>query len=183
MKSPLALCCAAGVLVFAGCDAGDVTGSKAGSDAGSQGGSADAQIGDGPYAAERAFCLNETNRYRATQGRAPLEHSQALEDFAEDSARINHQANSPHKHFADTLGGGVACAENEIPRWSIAQSGSVRGVVEGGLALMWSEGPGGGHYETILGPYQALGCGIYVEGNSVTVVQDYGNLDRSCPPP
>ena len=37
------------------------------------------------------------------------------------------------------------------------------------------EGPGGGHYENMMGPYAKLGCGIYVQGQQLTIVQDYGN--------
>ena len=36
------------------------------------------------------------------------------------------------------------------------------------------EGPGGPHYEIMIGNYGTLGCGIYESGGSETVVQDYG---------
>jgi hypothetical protein len=64
----------------------------------------------------------------------------------------------------------VAFAGNEGPWW---RSTSVRAVIRDGLAFMWSEGPGGGHYENIRGPYMQVGCGVFVNGNEITVVQDH----------
>lgn len=174
------------LVASSGCGVGEVTQAEQdvpGGDGGVTAGNPDASIGAGPHAAELAFCLDETNRYRAMNGVPALAHSDALQEFAMVAAEVDHQSQSPHKHFADTLGGGVACAENEVPRWSIQQNGSVRAIVELGLALMWSEGPGGPHYENIVGPYDSLGCGIYVDGDLVTVVQDFGNANGSCPPP
>jgi hypothetical protein len=40
----------------------------------------------------------------------------------------------------------------------------VRSVIHDGLAVMWGEGPGGGHYENMRGPYSQLGCGVFVSG-------------------
>ncbi len=42
-----------------------------------------------------------------------------------------------------------------------------------GLAGMWAEGPGGGHYENMRGPYTEVGCGVFVNGVDITVVQDF----------
>jgi hypothetical protein len=46
-------------------------------------------------------------------------------------------------------------------------------VIQQGLAMMWAEGPGGGHYENMRGSYTQLGCGVFVNGNEITVVQDF----------
>ena len=67
----------------------------------------------------------------------------------------------------------ISFAENEIPRWPLDYAGSVTATIKKGIADMWAEGPGGGHYENMKGDYTELGCGIYVDGSSVTVVQDY----------
>lgn len=122
---------------------------------------------------DEAFCVDETNRYRAMVSEPPLARSAALEAYAAEGAEIDGTAHQAHKHFQDTNGGGIAFAENEIPWWPLSDFGSVREIVRAGLALMWAEGPGGGHYEIIRGPYTALGCGIFVNGDEVTVVQDY----------
>ncbi len=43
------------------------------------------------------------------------------------------------------------------------------------IAAFYSEGPGGGHYDNMMGPYAKLGCGIYQSGVKVTIIQDFGN--------
>ena len=52
-------------------------------------------------------------------------------------------------------------------------AGGVEPTIRQGLADMWAEGPGGGHYENMRGEYTELGCGIYIEDGSITVVQDF----------
>ena len=47
------------------------------------------------------------------------------------------------------------------------------------VAAFYSEGPGSdyathGHYINMMGDYGSLGCGIYQEGDKLTIVQDYG---------
>ena len=120
--------------------------------------------------AELTFCVNETNRYRATQDLSALTRSGALEAYAAAGAQEDGLAHAPHQHFRSTNGGGLAWAENEIPWWSATSS---HAVIQQGLAMMWAEGPGGGHYENMRGPYTQLGCGVFANGNEITVVQDF----------
>jgi uncharacterized protein YkwD len=128
-------------------------------------------LGSSTLEAELAFCVNETNRYRATQGLSALTRSAALETYAAAGAQQDGLAHEPHQHFRFTTGGGgLARAENEIPWWSAT---SVHAVIQQGLQMMWAEGPGGGHYENMHGPYTQLGCGVFVNGNEITVVQDF----------
>lgn len=135
---------------------------------------ADAASGGGMWEAELAFCVDETNRYRAIEGLPALARNAALEAYAAEGAEIDQESGEPHKHFLDTNGGGIAAAENEIPRWPVSQFGSVHNVIREGLDMMMDEGEGGDHHDTILGGYQRLGCGIYRAGDVVTVVQDFG---------
>ena len=127
-------------------------------------------LGSSTLEAELTFCVNETNRYRATQGLSALARSGALEAYAAAGAQEDGLAHAPHQHFRSTNGGGLARAENEIPWWSAT---SVHAVIQQGLAMMWAEGPGGGHYENMRGPYTQLGCGVFVNGNEITVVQNF----------
>jgi uncharacterized protein YkwD len=120
---------------------------------------------------ELTFCVTEINRYRATLGRAALTRSSALEAYAAVGAREDGLAHVGHQHFRSTNGGGIASAENVLPWWT--SYNSVHGVIQQGLALMWAEGPGGGHYENMRGPFTQLGCGVFVNGNEITVVQDF----------
>ena len=39
--------------------------------------------------------------------------------------------------------------------------------------MMWAEGPGGGHYETMKGNFNEVGCGLFVENGVVTITQDF----------
>ena len=117
-----------------------------------------------------AFCAEEINRYRESIGRPPLTRSRALEDFATDAARNDAAVRVPHHHFAATNGAGVARAETEMLRWRDA---SVASVVQRGLAQMWKAGPGGKHYDIIAGPFTEIGCGVSVDGNEITVAQDF----------
>jgi uncharacterized protein YkwD len=119
---------------------------------------------------ELAYCVAETNRYRTSVGVAPLARSSALEAYAAIGAGEDGLAHVAHQHFRSTNGGGVASAENVIPWW---RSTSVHQVIHDGLAMMWNEGPGGGHYENMRGRYTQLGCGIFVNGGEITVVQDF----------
>jgi uncharacterized protein YkwD len=129
-------------------------------------------IGPSPaeVATEMGFCVDEVNRYRALADLPALARSEVLESFAAESARIDGEANRPHRHFTDTNGAGIARAETELLAW---KNGSVHRVIEQGLALMWSEGPDGEHIRILAGPYTQLGCGLSINSNGVTVAQDF----------
>jgi hypothetical protein len=150
-------------ILGAGCGAGTITDDVAGDDTG----------GSGTEAAH-AFCVDETNRLRTGNGRAAVARSAELEAYADEGAAIDHDG-SPHQHFGDTSGGGIAFAENECPHWSLASAGGDLSQLVGScIEAFFSEGPGGGHYDNMMGNYAALGCGLYVEGDSVTIIQDFG---------
>jgi hypothetical protein len=122
-----------------------------------------------------AFCVEETNRYREMKGKAKVTRSQQLEDYANAGAEIDFNG-QPHDHFRQTSGGGIAFAENECPKWSLQQQGGgdMNMLVATCIAAFMSEGPGGGHYENMLGNYATLGCGLYESGGRVTIIQDFG---------
>jgi hypothetical protein len=125
-----------------------------------------------------AFCVAETNRYRARHGTPPLRRSAELEAYAATGARYDTAARQAHKHFDDTRGGILAFAENECLSsygWSLKfAGGSVRRAITKCLAAFYAEGPAGGHYEIMLGEYGTLGCGVYVAGDGVSIVQNFG---------
>ena len=127
----------------------------------------------GPYESELRFCVDQTNEYRATLHLRALKRSEALETYAVTSARVDARSRVAHQYFEKTDGGGIAMAETLIPWWPFSRYGSVREVVRRGLARMWAEGRGGGHYDIIVGKYAELGCGIYSDGTNVTVVQAF----------
>src|ERR1700760_266698 len=75
----------------------------------------DGAVGSGPNAAAKAFCVSETNRYRAMNGKPALTEAANLEAYADTGAMVDYTSNSPHSHFSSTSGGGIAFAENECP--------------------------------------------------------------------
>ena len=125
------------------------------------------------YVTELEFCVAETNQYRASIGRPALIRSIVLETYAATAAPYDRSARAAHRYFHKTNGGGVAFAENQIPAWPLPQFGSVREIIRSGLAMMWAEGRGGGHYDNIVGSYTQVGCGVFVQADVVTVVQAF----------
>ena len=122
-----------------------------------------------------SYCVSRTNELRATQGRAALSRSAALESYAAAAAEHDGRHHSPHRYFDQTRGGsGTASAENLIPWWSLARYGSVLGVMQAGIEAIWSEGAGGGHYRNLTSTsYREVGCGVSVYGDEVTIVQAF----------
>jgi hypothetical protein len=137
-----------------------------------------APVAPEPRDDDLAFCVAETNRYRARYALPPLRRSAELEAYAATGARYDTAARTPHKHFDDTRGGHLAYAENEclsFHGWSLQfGGGSVRGTLIKCLRTFYDEGPGGGHHQNMMGEYRSLGCAVHVAGGGVTIVQDYG---------
>jgi hypothetical protein len=124
------------------------------------------------------FCVSETNRYRATIGKPALARSPEIEAYADEGAEVDHET-SPHHHFISTNGGnGLTSAENECPGqlgWTLAPGEDISAVVGRCIKAFYDEGPGGGHYENLMGDYTKVGCGIFEADGKITIVQDFGN--------
>jgi hypothetical protein len=118
------------------------------------------------------FCVAETNRYRASAGKNPLTRAPDLEAFAAAGAQEDGEKHQAHAHF-DRLLGGPAFAENELPWWPLAQFGSVQETMRQGIAVFYQEGPSGGHFRNLMGPYTQIGCGVYIADRDITVVQNF----------
>jgi uncharacterized protein YkwD len=126
--------------------------------------------------AEIAFCVAETNRHRKAVKKPPFSRSPRLDSFAAEGAEVDARARSPHHHFNTTHYPEPfsAFAENEIPWWHLDDDGgAVERVIRAGLASMMAEGPGGGHYENLVGNYTEMGCGIWIEDDRITIVQNF----------
>jgi uncharacterized protein YkwD len=130
--------------------------------------------GTSAFSAEVGFCVAETNRYRASRSLPPLARSESLEEYAARAARNDGTAHEAHQYAHQTnLGNGTARAENAILWWSLRYYGSVQDIVRLGIADMWQQGEGGAHYRNLVGNYSELGCGVFVNGDEVTVVQAF----------
>lgn len=126
--------------------------------------------------AEQQFCVDFTNQLRASVGFAALQRSATLEGYAMAAAASDAATRTPHDYFQRTGGGGVAFAENQMGWWQgwlLSRFGSLRQLLEQGLRQMWAEGPSGGHYRNIVGPYREVGCGFHINGDHVTIVQAF----------
>lgn len=136
--------------------------------------SATSDPGTPAFSAETSLCVEQTNRYRASVGRAALKRSDVLEAYATAAARTDGLAHVAHQHARQTnLGNGTSRAENAILWWSLRYYGTVQRIVKLGLADMWEQGEGGTHYRNLVGNYTEIGCGIFVNGDEVTVVQAF----------
>ena len=139
--------------------------------------SATSDPGSPADSAETALCIDQTNIYRCVAGKPALVLSAALEEYATAAARSDGQAHVAHQYaHATNLGNGTSRAENAILWWSICYYRyyrSVAQIVRLGLADMWQQGEGGTHYRNLVGHFTETGCGIYVSGDEVTVVQAF----------
>jgi len=126
------------------------------------------------YSAEVGLCVEEANRYRAAAKLRPLQRSEALEAYASAAARNDGLAHVAHQYAHQTnLGNGASRAENAILWWSLRYYGSVPQIIKRGLSDMWEQGQGGVHYRNLTGNYTESGCGVFVNGDEVTVVQAF----------
>jgi len=126
------------------------------------------------FSAEVGLCVQQTNKYRASIGRGTLRRSVVLEAYAAVAARTDGLAHVAHQYARQTnLGNGTSRAENAILWWSLRYYKTVQQVVSLGLEDMWKQGEGGTHYRNLVGSYTEVGCGIFVNGDEVTVVQAF----------
>jgi uncharacterized protein YkwD len=121
------------------------------------------------------FCVDEINRYRKLAKLPLLRRSADLEAYAAAGAAIDAKARQAHHHFSTTTYPHPfrEMGENEIPWWPAQQYGTTRDVIRAGTKSMWDEGPGGGHYQNLIGSYTQVGCGIHMANGEVTVVSDF----------
>lgn len=118
--------------------------------------------------ADLLFCVNETNRLRATAGRHALSRSSAAEQYAQAAAESDHASGIPHGYFSSHPVNG---AENEVLRQAVGIT--ARQAIQMSVNGFWSEGPGGGHYHNMANNWNSVGCGVVGSGGLWTVVQEF----------
>ena len=95
-----------------------------------------------------------------------------MEAYATAAAAYDSRTRVAHSYSrAATISG--AWAENEVLRWPLAAFRTVDAAMRAAIAAFWAEGPGGGHYENMRGRYSLVGCGVAIDGQSITVVQHF----------
>lgn len=117
------------------------------------------------------FCASETNRYRAQLHLPLVTRSVEVEAYAAAAARADHASQVAHSYTDGQHDDRGAFAENEAVRWPFTPP--VQRVVAAAIAVFWREGPGGPHYENLRGDWRVVGCGVWAEQGTVTVVQHF----------
>ena len=145
------------------------SGGRATGSGGRAAGSGGAVASDGSTAvgdADRQLCIDLINQYRATLGLAPYTRWTSAEGCADGQAQSDSQTGTAHGAFGDC----GESAQDECPGWG----GPPATAIKGCLQMMWSEGPGGGHYENMRSNRKLAACGFYVLANGkVWAVQDF----------
>lgn len=103
-------------------------------------------------------CVDEINRYRATEGLEPLERWEDQEDCVSQQAKSDAAVGTSHSSFKEC----DERAQNECPGYR-----SVDGIISTCLKMMWEEGPGEpfsehGHYINMSSTnYSKVACSYY----------------------
>jgi Cysteine-rich secretory protein family len=144
-------------------------GSAAGSNTGGSntGGSSTAD----PYGDARTRCVNRTNELRATKGLGPIPILTKAEPCADGQAKADSISGKAHSAFSACLDQvkWTGAGQNECPNY-----GSVQDTLTKCLDAMWAEGPGGGHYDNMVGDSTHTACGFYTTpAGKIWMVQDF----------
>jgi hypothetical protein len=124
-----------------------------------------------PYGDARTRCVNRTNALRATKGLAPIPILTKAEPCVDGQAKADSESGKAHSAFNACLDQvkWKAAGQNECPGY-----GSVEDTLTKCLDMMWAEGPGGGHYDNMVGGSTHTACGIYTTpAGKVWLVQDF----------
>lgn len=120
----------------------------------------------------RKRCVDRTNELRATLRLAPIPRLASAEACVDGQAKSDSESGEAHGAFDACLNqvkSWRGVAQNECPRYP-----SVDAALGGCLDAMWAEGPGGGHYENMVGDSTHTACGLYTTPQGeVWMIQDF----------
>jgi hypothetical protein len=123
------------------------------------------------YGDARTRCVDRTNELRATKGLAPIPRLAKAEPCVDGQAKKDSETGEAHSAFDDCLDqvDWKGAGQNECPGYD-----SVEDALGGCLDAMWAEGPGGGHYDNMVGKSTHTACGFYTTpGGEVWMIQDF----------
>jgi hypothetical protein len=154
------------------------SGSTSGGSGSTSGGTASASGGTGSgntndmYADARTRCVDRINELRASKGKGPIPRLASAESCADGQAKSDSESGKAHGAFndcADQVKHWSGIAQNECPGYK-----SVEATLTSCIDMMWAEGPGGGHYDNMMGGSTHMACGFYTTPDGkVWQVQDY----------
>jgi len=123
------------------------------------------------YGDARIRCVDRTNALRASKGLSPIPRLVSAEPCVDGQAKSDSESGKAHGAFDACLdqvewrGAG----QNECPGY-----GSVDSTLGACLDMMWAEGPGGGHYDNMVGGSTHTACGFHTTpAGKVWMVQDF----------
>ncbi len=116
------------------------------------------------------ICVNEINKWRATEGLPPLQRWTQAETCTDGQCKSDSETNRPHGAF----GRCTENAQNECPGWN----GRPETMIQGCMKMMWDEKFGNGekgHYENMKSArFTKVACGFYVTpGGKVWAIQNF----------
>jgi hypothetical protein len=123
------------------------------------------------YGDARVRCVDRTNALRATKGLKPIPRLASAEPCVDGQAKSDSESGKAHGAFDACLNQVEwrGAGQNECPGYD-----SVESALGGCLDMMWAEGPGGGHYDNIVGNSTHTACGFYTTpAGKVWMVQDF----------
>lgn len=131
--------------------------------------------GDGAadeYGDARIRCVDRTNELRASMQLPPIPRLASAEPCVDGQAKSDSETGKAHGAFDACLGqvkNWRGAAQNECPGY-----GSVESALGTCLDMMWAEGPGGGHFDNMVGDSTQTACGFYTTPQGkVWMIQDF----------
>ena len=125
-----------------------------------------------PYASARVTCVDEINKYRATEGKPPYAGWSSANSCVDGEAKADSISGVAHSAFGKC----GEFAQNECPGWP----GPPDSLMIGCLKMMWDEGPGTpfsahGHYINMSSTsYTSVSCGFFqTPSGSYWAAQDF----------
>lgn len=125
--------------------------------------------GSASYSASSDACVEHINALRASIGLGPLARWSDAEACAGSQAESDGDTGKAHGAF----GRCGESAQNECPGWGGVTGAG--GIVPGCLDMMWAQGPGEGHYDTMASrSFTRVACGFHQSSSgAVWAVQDF----------
>lgn len=106
-------------------------------------------------------CFNTINEYRKKDGLKPYARWTDSETCADGQAKSDSSTGNGHGSF----GRCGEMAQNECP----GTAGGVDKALPRCLSMMWAEGPGGGHHDSMASTkYTKVACGVFVTSRGAT---------------
>jgi hypothetical protein len=128
--------------------------------------------GGDPYGDARTRCVDRTNELRASKGLAPIPRLSSAEPCVDGQAKADSESGKAHGSFDACLSqvkNWKGAAQNECPGYR-----SVESTLGSCLDMMWAEGPGGGHYDNMVGDATLTACGFHTTPDGkVWMIQDF----------